>query len=143
MKTVGADKLKKRMYVVDANAGKSFRHAMAGCSPCITRSRGRSNGHYLFALSRFMSCEEIGRLQGFPIKTIKALQLAAPDADLGGAFGDAMSLNILLRLLPRVLYAAGLVRSVVDMWGDVHQTLGRATRTMPDDLYKAAARGFA
>jgi len=53
---------------------------------------------------------------------------------IGAAIGDAMSINVLMRLLPKLLASAGL-RNLTgrscDIWKDSHSIAGM----MPDSLY--------
>lgn len=68
-------------------------------------------------LGRFMSIYEIGGLQGVPKDWVDELLAAHDVATVGKAFGDAMSLNVLMRLLPVALYSAGLIPEVPkDKW---------------------------
>ena len=129
-------------FIIDANAGKSFTHMMHQCSPCITRSRGANGGHYVTKLRRFMTIWEIGQLQGFPTRVTAALRSRAPsDTVLGGAYGDAMSVNVLMRILPRALFAAGLLpKPARDAWENAKALLGSrrdVRNTTPDALCSA------
>jgi hypothetical protein len=142
-KKYSEDRLNNGWFVMDGHAGAKFAHIMENCSPCITRSRGGSQGHYVTKLKRCMTVDELGRLQGFGQGIIRAYRQAEPDTSkLGAAFGDAMSINVLCRLIPRVLQAAGLVKrgSVRDIWDAADELLGQAAgRRMPDDLYNEVA----
>lgn len=120
--------------VVDASAGPSFASAMLGCSPCLTKSRGGSGGHYLAKLGRYMNIYEIGGLQGIPKAWVDDMLEACPDDEgvVGRAFGDAMSMNVLMRVLPRALWAVGLIESLPpDVWATASTSVGQ----MPDCIY--------
>lgn len=120
-------------YVLDAHAGNDFRHIMLDCSPCLTRARAQSGGHFVTALRRMMTVQEIGRLQGCPTSVTNALRGShVTDDGIGAAFGDAMSINVLMRVLPRALYAAGLLRELpIDMWARQPPAQG----LLPDVMY--------
>ena len=119
--------------VVDASAGPGFASAMLGCSPCLTKTRGGSGGHYLAKLGRYMNIYEIGGLQGIPKSWIDDMLEACPDEGVvGRAFGDAMSMNVLMRVLPRALWAVGLIDSLPpDVWATASTSVGQ----MPECIY--------
>lgn len=96
--------------------------------PCITKSRGGSNGFYVISLSRFMTIYEIGAFQGVPSWVIdRFLRKGITKAQLGRALGDAMSLNVLMRVLPRALRAGGLLPNWVpsDVWSRTSSLRGQ------------------
>ena len=55
-------------------------------------------------------------MQGVPGAAVAAMLEAVERNErmVGGALGDAMSVNVLTRLLPRALYAAGLLAHLPD-----------------------------
>ncbi len=57
---------KETDIVMDANASPSWACSMVRCSPCLTASRCRVGGHYLLSRRRFMTWQEVCRLQGLP-----------------------------------------------------------------------------
>ena len=65
-----------------------------------------------------MNINEIGWLQGCPTNVTAALlDSAMKEEAVGAAFGGAMSSNILTRVVPRGLYAAGLIQQLpFDIW---------------------------
>ena len=85
-----------------------------------------------------MQIMEMARLQGLP-STVAREFLDAADGDekiLGQGVGDVMSLNVLMRVLPRALYAAGLIEALlVDVWA----TAPPAAGILPDVLYERGA----
>jgi hypothetical protein len=82
---------------------------------------------------------ELGGLQGFPMKTLHKLLTChrVKKNTIGHAIGNAISVNVLMRLLPRLLVAAGLVRVAggYDPWKRLTKTQLRSMKTLPDDLY--------
>ena len=58
---------------------------------------------------------------------------------IGHAIGNTIGVNVLMRLLPRLLVAAGLVHPAVaacsDPWKRLTKTQLRSMETLPDDLY--------
>ena len=91
-------------YVIDCDAGNNAT-CTRGYSPCITRSRNR--GHWLLHRNRRMNVNEMLRLQGICPAEFK---VAVSDAHLGQQIGNAMSVNVIERILLRTLLAAGLTR---------------------------------
>lgn len=86
-------------------------------TPTLTASRGRT-GFYVTKLRRRLTVKESLRLQGIRLcrKTVKMAKLSA--SQVGAAAGNAMSQNVLERLLPRVLRHAGLTGLIRDPWED-------------------------
>ena len=116
--------------VVDIAAGPTLASVMFGCCPCLTKARGGQEGHYVIPLRRKLNIHEIGALQAIPKPWVDAMLEAVPDTHVvGRALGDAMSLNVVMRLLPRVLVAAGLLDTLP---ADVWEALPPADVRMPD-----------
>ena len=86
---------------------------MKDVSPCITRSRYK--GHWITNVQRRMSLEEMCRFQGFDPTKIKQ---SVSNVEMGRMLGNAMSINIVERILFRVLRHMGFVQlaSTVDRW---------------------------
>ena len=95
----------------------------------------RSGGHWICKLRRFTTLFEMAALQGLPRTVLDRMKnTSQTDGDIGAAIGDAMSINVLMRLFPVILYAAGLPivsRSRYDIWKDAANVAGM----MPDALY--------
>ena len=92
-------------YVVDCDASKRKSCYMKNVSPCLTRSRNR--GHWLLHKNRRMSIKEMMRLQGIDPDKFKQV---VPDSVMGQHIGNAMSVNVIERILSRALKAAGLLK---------------------------------
>ncbi|MDP7647377.1 MAG: DNA (cytosine-5-)-methyltransferase, partial [Candidatus Woesearchaeota archaeon] len=109
-------------YVVDCDASRAKSRHMYDISPCITRSRYQ--GHWITNRKRRMNKAEMLRLQGMnPGKFVSVVS----DQVLGQQIGNAMSVNVIERILKRALEAANLVDpgSLEDHWanGDIHSAL--------------------
>ena len=79
--------------------------------------RSGTGGYYLYKRQRFTNIYELGGLQGWPRSWVDALLQVESKSKVGQAFGDAMSLNVLMRILPRALAAAGLLTGEFkDVW---------------------------
>ena len=100
------------VVVVDLDGSKV--HWMRGISPCLTRSRA-AVGFYLPVRGRRMTLAERFRLQGIPLGVLKRRR-GISDRQLGMMVGNALSLNVLERLLVRMLRACGLRKPLHDRW---------------------------
>ena len=136
----GIDPAKVSTFV-DVFASKKFANCKAGVCPCITASRSKAGGFYVTTLKRMTYYQELGGLQGFPMKKLRKLLTChhVKQNTIGHAIGNAISVNVLMRLLPRILVAAGLVQPTVaarsDLWKRLTKTQLRSMNTLPDDLY--------
>jgi DNA (cytosine-5)-methyltransferase 1 len=89
-------------WIMDCDGSPDFTKAFMGVSPCITRSRGQ--GHWLSCMGRRMNLKEVLRLQGFA----DSFENVVTERQLRLMLGNGMSLNVLERILCRLLPAAGL-----------------------------------
>ena len=125
-------------FMVDIGAGKHMACGHArGVAPTITRSRGKACGYYLPWRRQRISLTELARLQGegvpkhrrsacaccvlgapgLPDSLIERMQRTEPGAAIGGAIGNGLSLNVVERVLGRLLYAANLLSEPApDTW---------------------------
>jgi DNA (cytosine-5)-methyltransferase 1 len=106
---------RKEAFVVDCDSSAERSKAPHGICPCITVGRG--GGHWVTNRGRRTSKEEMMRLQGMNPTTFK---VAVTEAQLGKQLGNTMSVNVLERLLCKVLPAAKLVRhgELTDRWAN-------------------------
>jgi hypothetical protein len=138
----GIDPAKVSTFV-DVFASSTFANCKARVCPCITASRSKAGGFYVTTLKRMTYYRELGGLQGFPMKTLHKLLTChrVKKNTIGHAIGNAISVNVLMRLLPRLLVvaAARLVQPAVaarsDPWKRLTKTQLRSMETLPDDLY--------
>ena len=108
---------KRGVFVLDAHAGK-FKKLTENFMPTITRSRGYTGGYLLLRKGwrRFTTLDELAKLQGTRLDRLDLTGVSNPQ--LGGMIGNAMSRNVLDRLIPRILYASGSIRTLPrDKWG--------------------------
>jgi len=97
--------------VVDIHAGKKFRNWSVGYCPCLTAARGRSKGFYITNLARSLDNTDMCILQGMRPSRLVWKDII-PEGSFGHMIGNSMSVNILERLLPKVLHAAGLIEAL-------------------------------
>jgi DNA (cytosine-5)-methyltransferase 1 len=108
----GAEPL-KNTFVVDVDSTVRFRTVMKDRVMCMTKSR--ASGHWVTSRGRRMNLDEMLRCQGME----RSFKQVVSDRALGAQIGNAMSQNVIERLLIRLLPAAGLVsqnRRLVDRW---------------------------
>ncbi len=110
--------IRRRTIAINVEATRKYCCAMVECVPCITASRGRDGGHYILQRESKLSLEEIGKLMGIDEGiVVRMVATGVPACRIGEALGNGQSLNVLERLLARLLYAAGLVEArLPDVW---------------------------
>jgi site-specific DNA-cytosine methylase len=91
-------------------------HGMKARSPCLTRSRAGAGGHWVSNRSRLLTIEEMLSLQGMRADVCRE---GISNRQMGLMIGNAMSVNVLERLLVRLLPVVGLwpPGSLQDKWG--------------------------
>lgn len=125
--------LDEKWVVVDTSSSEQFSVAMEGCVPCITKSRGRTGGHWICKLNRYTTLLEMAALQGLPKSILdRMMQTSQSPGDIGAAIGDAMSINVVMRVSALALASAGMIeKPCPDIWQQAHSEPG----LMPDALY--------
>jgi len=98
-------------------------HWMHNCSPCLTHAR--ASGHWVSSRGRRLSIDERLRLMGMDPKHIK--KDIVTERQLGGLIGNSMSVNVIERILIRLLSSTGLVpRSAMrHSWETTEQSTSR------------------
>jgi site-specific DNA-cytosine methylase len=129
--------------LVDLAASARFENQGVDIAPCITATRAKTGGFLIMNQKRMTNTFEIGRLQGFPTWAVhKMLSTSAQPGDIRFAIGNAMGVNVLARLLPRVAYSAGLLISKpTDTWKHVSSKTIAASKALPDGVYDGADTG--
>ena len=97
----GRDPLEE-CWLIDCDSSHGRSGFMLECSPCITRSRAR--GHWITNRGRRLSTAEAMSLQGIRC----GIALQTTEVQFCQILGNSMSVNILERLLCRLLPAVGL-----------------------------------
>ena len=126
---------------VDLFAPAQFSKYQQGFCPCITATRGAQGGYFITSRNRLTTMVELARLQGWPTEVADRLVATKmPNKVLGKALGNGMSVNVVVRLLPRVLWAAGLLpERMSDVWKTYSKKTIKAL-VMPDDMYGQACK---
>jgi DNA-cytosine methyltransferase len=122
---------------IDIYASPSYTQARVGRSPCITATRAAQGGYYITNQRRMTETEELGRLQGWPTSYIhRMVASGVAQKVIRHAIGNGMSMNVVYRLLPRVLLAAGLVNErPQDKWKHLTRKMTEAEGYLPDMLF--------
>ena len=77
--------------------------------PCLTRSRAGAGGYWITTVRGLLTTTEMLRLQGLPCELVEAARTArVSDRQLRQMVGNAMSVNVLVTILHRLLPALGL-----------------------------------
>ena len=87
-----------------------------GASPTLTAARAKTGGFWLLHKGRTMTLDEIMRLQGMRPSRFQLTCGMRPSA-MGKAVGNAMSGNVLHRVVARIAWALGM-DEVRDQWSD-------------------------
>ena len=87
-----------------------------------------------------MTIHDIARLQGMPSWVTDCfLRKGISETILGRALGDAMSLNVLMRVLPRALHSSGVLQVLPnDVWADpvLRDRVSSRGSRMPDEVLR-------
>ena len=82
--------------------------AVVGKVPCLTRSRAGAGGYWLTSVNGLLTTREMLRLQGLPDSFSDIARKAGiRDRQLRQMIGNAMSVNVLVRVLSKILPALG------------------------------------
>ena len=111
--------------VADIDAGWGA-HWMDGVVPCLTRSRSSAESHWVMNRGRRLRVWEAARLMGLPSSQLR-LSGSLSCNQVGKLLGNGMAVNVLERLLRRLLSCAGLVplSAMTARW----ESIGSATAT--------------
>ena len=112
-------KLTDSRIIVDIGGTSKFAHYTVDEFPTITATRAVSFAFWVADLGRRVTLNELALLQGFDPSTFNCKHDAkVSDARLAHMIGNAMSHNVLERLLPRVLDSIDILPDVVkpDRW---------------------------
>ena len=104
-------------YICDIDSTTPRSKHWLGRSPCITCNRAGGRAFWVTDRARRLTMVETMKLQGItPPKN--GFKVAVPVGQLARQIGNAMSVNVLERLLVRILPAAGLVKAskLQDRW---------------------------
>ena len=110
--------------VLDIDSSLEYSNVMVGRSPCMTRSRDQ--GFWLYRRGRRMNLQEQLRLQGMNA----GMEVVVSKKAMSQMVGNAMSQNILERILTRLLPSLNLVPAdmvLPDRYAESSSLSSRAT----------------
>ena len=111
--------VEKSAIVTEIDSSLAFGSWAAGFVPCITASRGRARGFHINLYNRRLTLDELMRCQGMSPRMLEGWNGFMNAASMGHAVGNAMSVTVLERLIPRVLFSASLLsEKMTDMHED-------------------------
>lgn len=114
----GTDPLRST-YIIDIDHSKSRGGTrMLGCSPCLTRSRAITGGHWISTHGRRLSTSEMLQLQNMRTDRLEVPD-SVPPAAFRGMIGNSMSVNVVEALLAMLSKAAPQVMragTLPDRW---------------------------
>ena len=93
---------------VDAISSERWSSSTQGYCMCLTRSHCQLFGHWLTTKGDWLSIRDYELLQGIPPGLID-YEGAVKPRSYAAMLGNAMSMNVLMALVPCVLHAAGLI----------------------------------
>ncbi len=96
---------------IDVMASAGWTSTMQDICPCLTATRSATGGHYITKCQRLLTVAEICRLQCLPPDRHDWVAAKVSQREFLRAVGNAMSANVLARILSHTLYAAGLTES--------------------------------
>lgn len=102
----------EKAIIVDCDAASNRMKWLIDLSPCITRSR--HNGHWITNRKRRFTLEEMFRLQGMDHTKFV---VKVPEIALGQQIGNAMSVNVIERVLLSIFNSTTLLNArISDEW---------------------------
>ena len=114
---------KEKDFVIDVAASEKFSTCTADIIPCMTASRAMAErGFYIHSKRACLSKSDKCRLQGLPPHFYRPRKAGIKPGQFGHQLGNAVSANVMMRLLPQILKAAGLLKQkavVRDFWADL------------------------
>ncbi len=110
--------ISKSRIVVDIGASSKFAHYSVDQFPTITSTRAVGCDWWIADLGRRVTTSELMFLQGFEKGSVDYVAAKVSEQRVRHMVGNAMSMNILERLLPRLLSSVGIQasRPNVDRW---------------------------
>ena len=97
--------------VVDMDASPRFRSFRVGSCPCITKTRAGSFAYWCSTKGGRLSLSELMMLQGFQPAAVAWEEAGLTASQMAQCLGNAQSWNVVVAVLPRLLYLAKLIDS--------------------------------
>lgn len=109
---------RRNFLAVDVDGSDKFQSVGHDAMPTITAQRGRACAWWLSLVGRRINLPELFKFQGLRSAELGDWQSAGiSDGHMGHMLGNAVSLNVVERIMSRALFSAGLVRRrLPDRW---------------------------
>lgn len=107
--------------ITDVRSSERFARFTVNKFPCVTAEKGRSYGFHVSTTASTVTPEMLLAMHGMPRSFFKPHLCGVSRSQFGHMLGNTISLNVLMRALPRALFSAGLIDSLpaVDFWEKV------------------------
>ena len=119
----GAEALRHNTIVVDIGSSPNWLNYRTNSFPTVTRSRGRCAAYWVIinGIGAKCDCYDLLAIQGFNPNAFKNFNNVVSKQQIGAMAGNAMSCNVLERLLPAVLDSVGIHASnpKPDLWEEL------------------------
>jgi site-specific DNA-cytosine methylase len=110
----------KTAVFVDALGTEGWSTWNVEACPTITAKRGGAGGHFLLHRDRFTDLDELSALMGIPAGRLAWQEAGIAKTNYGHMLGNAVSVNVIERLIPRLLRACGRITNrqlqEADVW---------------------------
>ncbi len=106
------------VVVTDVAASDKFAGSMVNLMPCITATRGSQRGFHVSTTGDRITTHDMVMCHGLPPRFFDPKRCHVGERQFGKQLGNAISCNVMMRIIPRALLAAGLIRSAPepDYW---------------------------
>ena len=95
--------------LINAGASEAFAHSSTTIAMTITKSEATRRGYWCTSKGGFLDLDEIALLQGFPAGLVPWQHLGISPAQYGSLLGNAMTLPVVVYILPALLLAGGKI----------------------------------
>jgi DNA-cytosine methyltransferase len=95
--------------IISTGHSEEFAHSEKNIAMTITKSEATRRGYWCTTKGGFLDADEIALLQGFPCGLIPWRELKISEPQYCGMMGNAMTLPVIVCLLPALLLAGGKV----------------------------------
>jgi DNA-cytosine methyltransferase len=95
--------------IISTGCSTDFAHSAKNIAMTITKSEATRRGYWCTIKGGFLDADEIGLLQGFPAQLIPWRELNISESQYCGMLGNAMTLPVIVWLLPPLLLAGGKI----------------------------------
>jgi hypothetical protein len=94
---------------VDVGASDTWCKPKAGVAMCLTKTSCAARRYWLTTKGGYLEADDMELLHGIMPGTIQWQEAGVSAVQYRGMLGNAISMNVLKELVPRVMYSAGLI----------------------------------